>query len=141
MAVCSGYARLFEKMCSIAGIRCKTITGTFERHTWNAVYIDGKWHLLDCTFGSGFVDDGKFTFRYDELYFLTHPDLFEQDHTPDCFILKIFVKLGLHILEWVEWIWKGISECYQNIVEPIYKKIASWFSCKTSLQELSSFFL
>ncbi|XP_062825691.1 kyphoscoliosis peptidase-like isoform X2 [Anolis carolinensis] len=98
MAVCSGYARLFEKMCSIAGIRCKTITGTFERHTWNAVYIDGKWHLLDCTFGSGFVDDGKFTFRYDELYFLTHPDLFEQDHTPDCFILKIFVKLGLHIL-------------------------------------------
>ncbi|XP_066472164.1 kyphoscoliosis peptidase-like isoform X2 [Tiliqua scincoides] len=94
--VCAGYARLFEKMCSIAGIGCKYLAGyakgySFKegkdvkdkRHAWNAVYIDGRWHLLDCTWASGFVKDGKFTFSYDEFYFLTHPAVFINDHFPE----------------------------------------------------------
>jgi len=34
-------------------------------HAWNAVYLDGRWHLLDSTWGSGTVDDAltKFTFK------------------------------------------------------------------------------
>lgn len=34
-------------------------------HAWNAVYLDGRWHLLDSTWGSGTVDDTstKFTYR------------------------------------------------------------------------------
>ncbi|KAM6388904.1 kyphoscoliosis peptidase [Pluvialis apricaria] len=98
-SVCEGYARLFEKMCSIAGIQCMKISGyskghgykigqTFtgnSDHAWNAVYLDGRWHLLDSTWGSGFADDSctKFTFRYDEFYFLTHPALFINNHFPE----------------------------------------------------------
>ncbi|XP_053159206.1 kyphoscoliosis peptidase-like, partial [Hemicordylus capensis] len=97
-SVCSGYASLFEKMCSVAGIECKQLSGYAKgysykagkgfkdtNHAWNAVYLDGRWHLLDSTWGSGSVDDScqQFTFRYNEFYFLTHPALFINDHFPE----------------------------------------------------------
>ncbi|KFP82691.1 Kyphoscoliosis peptidase, partial [Acanthisitta chloris] len=98
-SVCEGYAVLFEQMCSIAGIQCKKLSGhakgygykigkTFtgdSDHAWNAVYLEGRWHLLDSTWGSGSVDDSftKFTYRYNEFYFLTHPALFINNHFPD----------------------------------------------------------
>ena len=65
---------------SLAGIRCKKLSGFSKGasykpgkvfkgdsdHAWNAVYLDGGWHLLDSTWGSGFVENSctKFTFRY-----------------------------------------------------------------------------
>ncbi|GAB5576826.1 kyphoscoliosis peptidase [Prionailurus iriomotensis] len=96
---CDGYAGLFEKMCRIAGVQCMTVpgyskgfgyqtgqsfSGEFD-HAWNAVYLEGRWHLLDSTWGSGLVDSAtsKFTFLYNEFYFLTHPALFIEDHFPD----------------------------------------------------------
>ncbi|NWX76758.1 KY peptidase, partial [Alca torda] len=98
-SICEGYAGLFEQMCSIAGIHCMKLSGyskgysykigqTFtgdSDHAWNAVYLDGRWHLLDSTWGSGAVDDSftKFSFRYNEFYFLTHPALFINNHFPD----------------------------------------------------------
>ncbi|NXF92250.1 KY peptidase, partial [Eubucco bourcierii] len=98
-SICEGYAGLFEHMCSLAGIQCMKLFGyskgsgyklgqTFSGdsdHAWNAVYLDGRWHLLDSTWGSGSVDDSftEFTFRYNEFYFLTHPALFINNHFPD----------------------------------------------------------
>nr|XP_034960899.1 kyphoscoliosis peptidase-like [Zootoca vivipara] len=89
-AICGGYARLFQEMCSIAGIQCEYLRGSSNvkgksNHAWNAVRVDGRWHLLDCTWGSGTVDTAfsKFTFRYDEFYFLTHPALFIKKHFPE----------------------------------------------------------
>ncbi|XP_052543268.1 kyphoscoliosis peptidase isoform X1 [Tympanuchus pallidicinctus] len=98
-SVCEGYAGLFQQMCSFAGIQCMKLSGyskgygykigqTFQGnsdHAWNAVYLDGRWHLLDSTWGSGTVDDTstKFTYRYNEFYFLTHPALFVNNHFPD----------------------------------------------------------
>ncbi|XP_077779636.1 kyphoscoliosis peptidase-like [Podarcis muralis] len=96
--ICTGYCGLFEEMCSIAGIQCKTLSGycigygykaeqvieEYKSHVWSTVHLDGRWHLLDSTWGSGCVDDkGNFTFRYSEFYFLTHPALFIEDHFPD----------------------------------------------------------
>ncbi|NXA41328.1 KY peptidase, partial [Eudromia elegans] len=120
-SICEGYAELFEQMCSIAGIQCMKLSGyskgfgykmgqTFSGdsdHAWNAVYLDGRWHLLDSTWGSGSVDDSftKFTFRYNEFYFLTHPALFINNHFPDnsnwqllkpTLALKDFEKNMLH---------------------------------------------
>ncbi|XP_032997776.1 kyphoscoliosis peptidase-like [Lacerta agilis] len=96
--ICAGYAGLFEEMCSIAGIQCKKLSGYSKGfgykpgqvfkgesdHAWNAVHLDGRWHLLDSTWGSGYMDgDENFTFRYNEFYFLTHPALFINDHFPE----------------------------------------------------------
>ncbi|XP_060689956.1 kyphoscoliosis peptidase [Hemiscyllium ocellatum] len=98
-AVCAGYSGLFCEMCSLAGVQCTIIEGyskgynydvgkkfTGEAdHAWNAVFLDGKWHLLDSTWGAGHVNDtcSKFTFKYVEFYFLTHPTLFINNHFPN----------------------------------------------------------
>jgi transglutaminase/protease-like cytokinesis protein 3 len=64
VAFCEGYSRLFKTLCDHAGIKAEIIYGYARtnnnrrfgvNHTWNAVYIDGTWHLLDVTWASGFV--------------------------------------------------------------------------------------
>uniref|UniRef100_A0A8C8SIT5 Kyphoscoliosis peptidase n=1 Tax=Pelusios castaneus TaxID=367368 RepID=A0A8C8SIT5_9SAUR len=97
-SVCSGYAALFQQMCSLAGVQCMKLSGYAKgysyrsgqsfsgdsNHAWNAVYLDGRWHLLDSTWGTGHLDScSKFTFEYNEFYFLTHPALFINSHFPD----------------------------------------------------------
>ncbi|XP_063775316.1 kyphoscoliosis peptidase-like [Pseudophryne corroboree] len=105
--VSSGYCSLFEHMCSLAGIQCQSVSGYYKgptykpgqpisedmEHTWNMVYLEGSWHLLDSTWGAGHVDEtiSKFTSQYNEFYFLTHPALFIGDHYPeqtDCQLLE-----------------------------------------------------
>jgi hypothetical protein len=92
-AVCDGYARLFKTLCDFAGIQSELITGyatgyrtTIFRsnHTWNAVFIDNKWYLLDATWASGYVNyRGEYVRSYDSKYFLTPPHIFIRDHYPE----------------------------------------------------------
>lgn len=94
--VCEGYARLFKTLCDFSGIRSEMVYGyarteTFKRiqrfrsnHSWNAVYVDSAWYLLDVTWASGYVDRNDQFVRYlDEQYFLTTPEVFIREHYPD----------------------------------------------------------
>jgi hypothetical protein len=97
MAICDGYARLFKTLCDNADVPCEIITGYARtgwnsrrtgfasNHTWNAVYFDSSWHLLDVTWASGYVNGSGdlFTQRYDDRYFLTPPEQFVLDHYPE----------------------------------------------------------
>ncbi len=97
VAVCEGYARLFQSLCDHAGIRAEIITGYARsgpheararfrsNHSWNAVNIDGRWHLLDVTWASGYIamPSGQFVRHYDDYYFLTPPEKFSRHHYPD----------------------------------------------------------
>ena len=97
VAVCDGYARLFKTLCDEAGIPAEVITGyartnmysvgTLFRanHTWNAVYFDSSWHLLDATWASGYVNfrGDEFIKQYDDSYYLTPPQRFIFDHYPE----------------------------------------------------------
>lgn len=97
MAVCDGYARLFKTLCDYAGLRSEIITGYARvdrnrtsslfraNHTWNAVFVDSSWHLLDATWAAGFISmhGGEFVRHFDESYFLTPPEIFIQDHYPE----------------------------------------------------------
>ena len=97
MAICDGYSRLLKTMCDEAGIPCEVITGYARtgwdkrqtgfasNHTWNAVYFDSSWHLLDVTWASGYVSyrGDEFYQRYDDRYFLTPPSQFVLDHYPE----------------------------------------------------------
>src|SRR5688572_24252182 len=94
IAVCDGYTRLFKTLCDHAGIRSEIITGYARtnksgarfgvNHTWNAVYLDSSWHLLDVTWASGFISySDEFIRRYDDYYFLTPPQHFIRDHYPE----------------------------------------------------------
>ncbi|XP_069474153.1 kyphoscoliosis peptidase-like isoform X2 [Ambystoma mexicanum] len=97
--VCAGYAGLFLQMCSVVGVKCKQISGYSKGygyligqkfsgntdHAWNAVYLEGRWHLLDSTWAAGNVNDNctQFKFDYNEFYFLTHPSIFIESHYPE----------------------------------------------------------
>lgn len=50
--VCEDYAQLFKGMCQQAGIPCETVRGDVNRgfHTWNRVWLWGKWYHVDVTF-------------------------------------------------------------------------------------------
>jgi exonuclease VII small subunit len=62
LAVCEGYANLFNAMCASAGIESRLIKGyardiagqqfNFPNHAWNSVLIGGKWYLVDVTWAS-----------------------------------------------------------------------------------------
>ena len=93
VAFCEGYSRLFKALCDHAGIKSEIVYGYGRtnnnrrfgvNHTWNAVYLDSSWHLLDVTWASGFVSyANEYIRRYNDSYFLTPPDQFIQDHYPE----------------------------------------------------------
>jgi len=95
-AVCDGYAKLFKTLCDYAGIRSEVISGyartndgrsyTFRsNHSWNAVWIDSAWYLLDVTWAAGYIryQSNEFIASRDEKYFLSSPQSFVQDHYPE----------------------------------------------------------
>jgi transglutaminase/protease-like cytokinesis protein 3 len=93
-AVCDGYTKLFKSLCDHAGITSEIIMGYARtnfgnnpkfrtNHSWNAVYVDSSWHLLDVTWASGFVYGNMFVRYFDDNYFFTPPRYFIRDHYPE----------------------------------------------------------
>jgi len=93
-AVCDGYTKLFKALCDHAGIRSEIIWGYARtnysanpkfrtNHSWNAVYVDSSWHLLDVTWAAGFIYGNMFVKYFDENYFFTAPRYFLRDHYPE----------------------------------------------------------
>jgi hypothetical protein len=97
VAVCHGYGSLLEEMCDLAGITCRSISGygrgyrfasgdvgssDQENHVWNAVFIDGKWHLVDVTWDAGHVEDRAFEKQYRTTYLFMEPQHFVYNHLP-----------------------------------------------------------
>ena len=87
--VCAGYAKLFNKMCSIAGLKCEYITGyargtgndhsiSFNSgmyHAWNIVEINSCKYIVESTWASC-------TSEY-EKYYLADPKQMIQTHFPE----------------------------------------------------------
>lgn len=54
-AVCEGYAKAMQVLCSAAGIECVPVTGhaayngNSQSHMWNLINIDGCWTHVDAT--------------------------------------------------------------------------------------------
>lgn len=94
--VCTGYAFLLKEMSAIIGVDCKIIDGygrhatmnireaSVPNHSWNAVFLNNKWHLCDATWSSGSFDTDKNRFipDYNDGYFLAPPQLFVKSHYP-----------------------------------------------------------
>jgi Transglutaminase-like superfamily len=99
--VCDGYARLFKKMCDIAGIKSEIISGYTKtkayqigntgsvNHAWNAVWLDTTYYLLDATWAAGGCteDEGtgkllSFQKQFDNYYWLTPFNDFARNHYP-----------------------------------------------------------
>ena len=96
-AACAGYSQLFQQLAKAAGLKSVEIDGASKGvgyaidprkndslgHQWNAVSIDGKWCMIDCAWGAGYVSDqGQYVREFDEHFFLTSPEEFIYDHFP-----------------------------------------------------------
>jgi len=95
--VCHGYAELMKKLCGLAGIPCERIKGygrgySFRpgddenlgrsNHAWNAVYLGGRWHLVDVTWDAGHVSGTAYRKRYSTAYLFPAPSRFVYTHLP-----------------------------------------------------------
>jgi transglutaminase/protease-like cytokinesis protein 3 len=95
LAVCSGYANLYQALAQEMGLEAVTINGyskgvgyivgnsTELNHGWNAVKIDKNWHLIDVTWGAGHIDNNRFVRAFNPFYFATPPEKFIYDHLPE----------------------------------------------------------
>jgi hypothetical protein len=95
-AVCQGYSELFKSLCEQSGIPVFLISGyskgygysesrkiTAADHAWNAVFIDKQWHLLDATWGGGYLDEKKdYVKKFAPEFFLSKPEVFILKHLP-----------------------------------------------------------
>lgn len=74
-AVCTGYTELFNELCKYAKIQSVFISGYskseytdigdkfyLDEHTWNAVYLNNEWRLIDACWDAGFIEYYKRTF-------------------------------------------------------------------------------
>jgi len=95
-AMCGGYATLFKSMCIEVGIKAEEISGyakgfgykygePYKRnHAWNAVYYEGKWNLIESTWGSGSCNDQhKFVKEFKPFYFMAPPQIMINTHFPE----------------------------------------------------------
>lgn len=94
-AICYGYAQLFQAMCEKAGLQSTVVHGyaredglitellTTPNHSWNAVLLDGKWYLLDATWGAGsLIRTGPIIDEVEDAHFLPPARKFVQSRLP-----------------------------------------------------------
>lgn len=96
-AVCAGYAALFAAMAERAGLEAVVISGygrgvsrpahdevipAKSNHAWNAVSVDGTWHLLDVTWDSGGMTPTGYRHALSLDYWWPEPEIFAWSHFP-----------------------------------------------------------
>lgn len=88
--VCIHYAEVFNDISNKIGIQSYIIEGYTKQygkvanlaHAWCAAKIDNKWYLFDPTWGSGYVNNGKFIKKLNEYYFKAEPSKLISSHIP-----------------------------------------------------------
>ncbi|WP_221569148.1 transglutaminase domain-containing protein [Alkalihalobacillus sp. TS-13] len=83
--VCEDYSYLTIALLRASGMEARMVTGratfSFARHAWVETKVDGKWLLMDPTWGSGYLKDDKFVKEYTDKYFDQDPKEFDKDHS------------------------------------------------------------
>ncbi|KAL5964340.1 Hillarin [Taenia solium] len=101
----TSFARIYEIMCTYAGLHCVAISGYAKgvdyfpgdhfqglpaNHSWNAVYLRGSWQLVDAHWATRYLSSGvnmqdNVVYEYDDFYFLMEPQQAVYSHFPeDC---------------------------------------------------------
>ncbi len=90
LAVCKGYADLFNELCSQCNITSMVIGGYTKQkgsvssisHAWVAAELNHKWYLFDPTWAAGYVNNNKFLKGYSNTYYKLTPEEMITDHMP-----------------------------------------------------------
>ena len=49
IGICGSYASFVNDFCAMANIPCMYLSCNHPNHGWNAVYLEGRWHMIDTT--------------------------------------------------------------------------------------------
>jgi hypothetical protein len=88
--ICEDYATLFTSLCNRTGIPSVVVVGYSKQkgfvdyipHAWSVNRVKGEWRIFDPTWGSGFIQDGKFIRKLNNDYFNANPEVFIKSHMP-----------------------------------------------------------
>jgi len=94
--VCEAYSGLFKSLGQLAGLEVVTVSGDSKQydyknptdldkggHAWNVVKIDdGRWMIVDATWGAGHVNNKIFTRKLSLHWFDPAPEIFIFTHLP-----------------------------------------------------------
>lgn len=88
--ICMSYAELFNDIANKIGIKTYVISGYTKQngfvdyipHAWCASMIDSVWFLFDPTWGSGYIQNGKFVKQINNYYFKAKPEQIVKSHMP-----------------------------------------------------------
>ena len=88
--ICENYAALFTDICLKAGIPAFVVEGYVKQnnqlqdvsHAWSVAKIDTSWYLFDPTWASGYVSNGAFVAKINNVYYKANPSNFIQAHMP-----------------------------------------------------------
>lgn len=86
LAVCEGYAELFQYLCYCVNINATQVSGTSfgGAHLWNAVCLDAEWYMVDVTWD----DSAKQDLHCYGYFNLTEAEIVA-DHTIDYDTLQV----------------------------------------------------
>ena len=88
--ICSNYAALFNDISTKSGITSFVVEGYTKQngftdyipHAWCAAMVDSSWFMFDPTWGSGYINAGKFYKRINNGYYKVKPALIIKSHMP-----------------------------------------------------------
>lgn len=88
--VCIHYASVFNDLSQKIGIQSYIIEGYTKQngkvsnlaHAWVAAKVDRKWYIFDATWGSGYVNNGRFSKKLNSYYFKADPSTIIASHIP-----------------------------------------------------------
>ncbi|KAI1248482.1 hypothetical protein MGN70_009681 [Eutypa lata] len=145
LAVCQGYAEVFQAVARRAGLQCVVVGGhgkgygyvplapgqsppprSASGHAWNAVCIDnGEWKLIDACWGAGSICGDRYKQHFTPEMFHLSNDLFGLKHFPEK--SQYFYRSDGRIPTWEEY-----------MIGPIGTEKAQWYGT-ASEEGLSEF--
>ena len=88
--ICSDYAAIFSEIANLVGVKSVVVEGYTKQdgkvatlaHAWCAAKIENKWYLFDPTWGSGYVNNKKYTRKINNIHFKVEPSKMINSHMP-----------------------------------------------------------
>lgn len=80
--VCQDFAYLAIALLRASGLETQMVTGyAGQNHAWVETKVDGRWLVMDPTWGSGYLQNNKFVPKFTMEYFDPKPAEFQKTHT------------------------------------------------------------
>ena len=119
--ICENYASLFTDICTKSGIKSFVVEGYTKQngftdyipHAWSAARIDSSWFLFDPTWGSGYVNGGKFFKKINNDYYMVSPSTLIKSHMPFDYLWQ-FLDYPITSQDFYE------GKTQQNVTQPFF---------------------